>query len=91
MHISLSTPDITEKEIDHVTQVLRTPWLSLGPKVREFEKKVADFIGVKHAITVNSGTSGLHLCVKALGIGKGDYVITSPFSFIASARASRSI
>ena len=85
MHISLSSPDITEKEIDHVSQVLRTPWLSLGPKLTEFEEKVADFVGVKHAIAVNSGTSGLHLCVKALGIGKGDYVITSPFSFIASA------
>jgi perosamine synthetase len=85
MNISLSHPDITEKEIDHVIQVLRTPWLSLGPKVAEFERKVADFVGVKHAIAVNSGTSGLHLCVKALGIGKGDYVITSPFSFIASA------
>ncbi|MFQ5842249.1 MAG: DegT/DnrJ/EryC1/StrS family aminotransferase [Thermodesulfobacteriota bacterium] len=85
MNISLSNPDITEKEIDHVTQVLRTRWLSLGPKVGEFERKVAEFVGVKHAIAVNSGTSGLHLCVKALGIGKGDYVITSPFSFIASA------
>lgn len=85
MHISLSNPDITEKEIDHVSQVLRTPHLSLGPKLTEFERKVADFVGVKHAIAVNSGTSGLHLCIKSLGIGEGDYVITSPFSFIASA------
>lgn len=83
--ISLSNPDITQKEIDAVIAVMKTSSLSLGPKLPEFEKNFANYIGVKHAIAVNSGTSGLHLCVRALGIEKGDEVITTPFSFIASA------
>ncbi|OGC13167.1 polysaccharide biosynthesis protein [candidate division WOR-1 bacterium RIFOXYC2_FULL_37_10] len=85
MKIPLSNPDITQKEIDAVVSVLKTPNLSLGPKLPEFEKKFANYIGTKHAIAVNSGTSALHLCVKALGIKSGDEVITTPFSFIASA------
>ncbi len=86
MNIPLSNPDITEREKGYVAQVLRTPNLSLGPKLPEFEEKVANYIGTKYAIAVTSGTSGLlHLCVKSLGIGEGDEVITTPFSFIASA------
>jgi perosamine synthetase len=83
--IPLSSPDITYKEVETINQVLSTPFLSIGPKVKEFEKKIADFVGAKYAIAVNSGTSALHLCVKALGIRDGDEVITTPFSFIASA------
>ncbi len=82
--IPLSRPDITKKEVDAVLGVLKTPNLSLGPKLREFEQDLADFVGVKYAIAVNSGTSGLHLIVRALGIKRGDEVITTPFSFIAS-------
>lgn len=85
MKISLSRPDITELEIKYVNDVLRSPNLSLGPKLIEFEKKMAQYLGCSHAIAVNSGTSGLHLCIKALGISDGDGVITTPFSFIASA------
>jgi len=83
--IPLSSPDITEKEIESVVNVLRTPRLSLGPKLLEFEQKFAEYIGSKHAVAVNSGTSGLHLAIKSLGIGEKDAVITTPFSFIASA------
>jgi perosamine synthetase len=82
--IPLSKPSITEEEIDAVVAVLKSGWLSLGPKLEEFEKKFASYIGTKHAVAVSSGTAGLHLCVKALGIGEGDEVITTPFSFIAS-------
>ncbi len=85
MRIYLSRPDITEKEIAAVCAVLRTPNLSLGPKVAEFEQAFADYIGRKRAVAVNSGTSGLYLCMLALGIGPGDEVITTPFTFIASA------
>jgi len=83
--IPLSSPDITVKEIEIINNVLSTSVLSIGPKIKEFEKKIADYVGAKYAIAVNSGTSGLHLCVRSLGIKDGDEVITSPFSFISSA------
>jgi perosamine synthetase len=85
MKIPLSAPDITESEIAAVVEVLRSPRLSLGPKLEEFECAVAEYAGAKHAVAVNSGTSGLHLCVRAVGLKAGDEVITTPFSFIASA------
>lgn len=84
MKIPLSRPDIGEREIEAVVSVLRTPYLSLGPKLREFEKKFAAYIGTKHAIGVSSGTAGLHLALIALGLS-GKEVITTPFSFVASA------
>ncbi|MCF7954172.1 MAG: DegT/DnrJ/EryC1/StrS family aminotransferase [Phycisphaerae bacterium] len=82
--VNLSRPDITEAEIKAVTDVLRTPNLSLGPKLGEFEEAFCAYTGMKRAIAVNSGTSGLYLCMKAMGIGEGDEVITTPFTFIAS-------
>ena len=84
MRVNLACPDITEAEIEAVSQVLRTPNLSLGPKVREFEQGFEDYIGVKHAITVNSGTSGLYLCARALGWEPGDEILVTPFTFICS-------
>lgn len=84
MQVHLSRPDITDVEIDSVNEVLHSPVLALGPKLGQFERAIADYVGRKHAIAVNSGTSGLHLLVRALGIGDGDEVITTPFSFIAS-------
>jgi perosamine synthetase len=84
INIPLARPDITDLERRYVMEVLETPHLSLGPKLVEFEKKLAAYAGVKHAVVVNSGTSALHLIVRALGIGEGDEVITTPFSFIAS-------
>jgi len=85
MLINLSRPDITEREIEAVCAVLRSPNLSLGPKLVEFESAFAGYIGRNRAVAVNSGTSGLFLCMPALGIGAGDEVITTPFTFIASA------
>ncbi len=83
--INLSRPDITQAEIDAVCGVLSSSILSLGPKLGEFENAFAGYIGRKRAVAVNSGTSGLFLCAKALDIGPGDEVITTPFTFIASA------
>ncbi len=83
--IELSGPDLTELEIEAVTSVLRTRRLSLGAKLPEFEHAIAQYVGCRHAVAVNSGTSALHLIVRALGLGDGDEVITTPFSFIASA------
>ncbi len=85
MQIPLSRPDVTEWEIERVVEVLRTPNLSLGPTLRAFEEAFATYVGRRRAVAVNSGTSGLLLSLLALGIGPGDEVITSPFTFIASA------
>jgi len=82
--INLSCPDITDAEIKAVTDVLKTPYLSLGPKLKEFEQAFCDYTNKKHAIAVNSGTSGLFLALLALNIGPGDEVITTPFTFIAT-------
>jgi len=85
MNIPLSRPDIDENDIQSVISVLKTPYLSIGPKLIEFETKMAQYVGRKYAIGVNSGTSALHLIIRSLGIGEGDEVITTPFSFVASA------
>lgn len=82
--IPLAQPDISSLERSYVAQVLGTNQLSLGPKIPQFESAVAAASGVKHAVAVNSGTSGLHLIVRAMGLHDGDEVITTPFSFIAS-------
>ena len=84
MKVNLARPDITNREIEAVTEVLKSGILSIGPKVEEFEQMVADHVGLKYGIAVNSGTSALNLIIKALNIGEGDEVITTPFSFIAS-------
>ncbi|MCK8816294.1 DegT/DnrJ/EryC1/StrS family aminotransferase [Natroniella sulfidigena] len=84
MSISLSGPDIGQREKDLVNEVLDSGWLSMGKMIDRFEADFAEYIGTKHAIAVNSGTSGLHLLIRALGIEEGDEVITTPFSFIAS-------
>jgi len=83
MIIPLSQPDITEAEIEAVTGVLRTSRLSMGPKMLEFEESVARLAGVPYAVAVSSGTAGLHLCLRALGIDEGDEVILPSFTFIA--------
>jgi perosamine synthetase len=85
--IPLSSPDITEAEIDAVTAVLRTPHLSLGPELTAFEAALAACHQVPHAVAVSSGTAGLHLALLTLGIGEGDEVIVPSFAFIAVANA----
>jgi len=86
--VPLARPDISQDDIDAVVSVLRTPHLSLGPKLPEFEQAFASFMGLARAVAVNSGTSALHLLVRALGLGPGDEMITSPFTFIASANCA---
>lgn len=82
--IPLSSPDITQAEIDAVVEVLKTPTLSIGPKIEQFEAACAKVAGRRHGIGVSSGTCGLHLAMLAAGIRPGDEVITTPFSFVAS-------
>lgn len=85
--IPLSRPSITALEEQIVLEVLRSGRLSIGPMVERFEAMVAQRVGTRHAVACSSGTSGLHMVMNALGIGPGDEVITTPFSFIASANA----
>ncbi len=82
--IPLSAPDITDAEREAVLEVLKTDRLSIGPRTEAFERAVAQRARRKHGVAVNSGTSGLHLCVRALNLGPGDEVITTPFSFVAT-------
>ena len=84
MKIPLSNPDITDLEREAVLAVLNTPDLSLGPQLPRFEQAIARYAGVKYAAAMSSGTAVLHCIVKALGIGTGDYVLTTPFSFIST-------
>lgn len=83
--IPMSSPDLTTAEREAVAAVMRTPNLSMGSQIQEFERAFCNYTGSKNAIGVNSGTAGLHLCVRAAGISDGDLVITTPFSFVASA------
>jgi dTDP-4-amino-4,6-dideoxygalactose transaminase len=83
--ILMSSPDLTQAECQAVNQVLNTKFLSIGPKLEAFEQAVASHMGTANAVGINSGTSGLHLSVIAAGIKEGDLVITTPFSFVASA------
>jgi dTDP-4-amino-4,6-dideoxygalactose transaminase len=82
--VPLSAPDITDAERQALMQVLSTNHFSMGPQVEAFEYAMRAAFGVKHAIAVSSGTTGLHLCVLAAGIQDGDLVLTTPFSFMAS-------
>lgn len=84
MKVPLSHPQITEDDIARVVSVLRSGRLSMGPMVEAFEEACARVAGRSYAVAVNSGTSALHLAVRALGLGPGDEVITTPFSFVAS-------
>jgi perosamine synthetase len=83
--IPLSLPELGEREEELALQVLRSGRLSLGPVVERFEADFAAWLGVDDAVAVSSGTTALHLGVRALGWGPGDEVLTSPFSFVASA------
>lgn len=85
MDIKFSPPDITKEEIDCVVEALKSGWITTGPKTKLFEKKIADYCGTKKAVCLNSATAGLELILKILGIGEGDEVITSAYTYTASA------
>lgn len=78
---------IDEKDIEEVVKVLRSDWLTTGPKVTEFENSICEYIGCKYAIAVNSGTSALDVAVGALNLPEGSEVITSPFTFVATSNS----
>ena len=82
--VPIAKPIIGDEEIENVVEVLKSGMIAQGPKVEEFEQKFAEWVGAKYGIAVNSGTAALHTALLACGIGEGDEVITSPFTFIAS-------
>jgi dTDP-4-amino-4,6-dideoxygalactose transaminase len=82
--IPIARVTITDEELTEVTAVLKSGWLTTGPKTREFEERTRDYLGCKHALALNSGTAALHLAMSALGLGPGDEVITTPLTFAAT-------
>ena len=85
--VPMSSPDLGEADVAAVAEVIRSGRLALGPKTVEFERLIADYIGVKHVIAVSSGTAALHLIVRALGLGAGDEVLVPSYTFAASVNA----
>ena len=85
MKISFSPPDITEREIAEVAEALRSGWITTGPRTKEFERRIAALCHTEKAVCLNSATAALELILRALGIGEGDEVITSAYTYTASA------
>jgi dTDP-4-amino-4,6-dideoxygalactose transaminase len=86
-YLPFHRPYMGEEEIAEVVDTLRSGWLTLGPKTLRFEEKFADYVGAEHAVGVSSCTAALHLSLEALGVGPGDEVIVSPYTFTASVAA----
>ena len=85
--ISLSPPDITEEEINAVSDVLRSGWITTGPVTKRFETEISVFCGTDRTACLNSATAALEISLRLLGIGPGDEVITTAFTFVATAEA----
>lgn len=84
-NIPFSPPDIGEQEINDVIDALKSGWITTGPKTKEFERKIAEYIGVNRAVALNSATAAMELSLHVLGVGPGDEVITSAYTYTASA------
>jgi len=85
MNIGFSPPDITEMEIEAVVQALKSGWITTGPKTKQFEKELAVFCNTSTCVCVNSATAAMELILRALGVGPGDEVITTAYTYTASA------
>lgn len=83
--IPFSPPDITDAEIEEVIKAMRSGWITTGPRTKEFEKKIAEYVGVNKAACLNSATAAMELTLRILGVGPGDEVITSAYTYTASA------
>ena len=83
--IAFSPPDISDVEIEEVVKALKSGWITTGPKTKEFEEKIAEYVGVNKAVCLSSATAAMELTLRILGIGPGDEVITSAYTYTASA------
>jgi dTDP-4-amino-4,6-dideoxygalactose transaminase len=84
-HVGFAPPAIGSGEVAEVVATLESGWLSTGPRVQQFERAFADYVGASHAVAVNSGTAALHLSLLAAGVGSADEVVTTPLTFCATA------
>lgn len=84
-NIPFSPPDISDAEIEEVIKAMRSGWITTGPRTKEFEKKIAEYVGVNKAVCLNSATAAMELTLRILGVGNGDEVITSAYTYTASA------
>ena len=85
MNIPFSPPDISQKEIDYVVDALKSGWITTGPKCKELEQKLSEFCGTAKTVAVNSSTAAMEMTLRVLGVGPGDEVITSAYTYTASA------
>src|SRR5690625_3508653 len=84
-NIPFSPPDVTDEEVEEVMKALKSGWITTGPRTKKFEKRIAEYIGTNKAACLNSATAAMELTLRILGIGPGDEVITSAYTYTASA------
>ena len=85
MKVPFSPPDITQEEINEAAEALKSGWITTGPRAKEFERQIAAYVGTEKAVCLNSATACMELTLRLLGIGEGDEVITSAYTYTASA------
>ena len=87
--LPFTLPDLDETELNELRDVLESGWLTTGPKAHQFEREFASYVGAKFAVAVNSCTAAMHLSLEAIGVQAGDFVVTSPYTFAATAEVIR--
>ena len=87
MNVPFSPPDIEEPEIQAVTEALRSGWITTGPRTKEFERQIADYVGAVRAVCLNSATACMEMVLRVMGIGEGDEVITTAYTYTATCSA----
>ena len=89
INVPFSPPDIKEEEIQEVARALRSGWITTGPRTKEFEKQIAEYVGTKRAVCLNSATACMEMVLRAMGIGAGDEVITTAYTYTARSEERR--
>jgi dTDP-4-amino-4,6-dideoxygalactose transaminase len=87
--LPFALPDLDDTEFSQIKEALTSGWITTGPKTRQFEAEFAAYVGARHAVAVNSCTAAMHLALEAIGLQRGDEVITTPYTFAASAEVIR--